>query len=214
MQDYSSLYYQNSRREMTLFLPPSMKTVLEIGCGDGVFAAQLKEAYGAEVWGIELDPQAATSAGEKLDRVYQGDALKILVDIPENYFDLVICNDVIEHVPDPESLITLIKSKLILDKGTLVCSIPNVRYIKNLYHLLVKADWNYTMEGGILDKGHLRFFTQKSIQQLFSESGYQVEKIEGINPTRLGFLFTMFNILTLGFFRDSRYMQFACILKT
>ncbi|MGO9020342.1 MAG: hypothetical protein ACLQVJ_18545 [Syntrophobacteraceae bacterium] len=97
-------------------------------------------------------------------------------------------------------------------EGVLVLSVPNVLYISNLYRLLVKKDWQY-IDHGVLDIGHLRFFTGKSLRNMLISHGYRIVQFQGISPVGGigGMLFPLFNLLTLGHFSESRYLQFAVV---
>lgn len=201
-------YYENPRSEMLPFVPKDAVTVLDIGCGAGGFAGQLKARNGSlEVWGIELDATAAARAGETVDRVLVGDALEVVAGLPADHFDCVVMNDVLEHLPDPAALLHGLRAAL-KPGAALVASIPNVRYFFNVADLAVHGRWDYTDEG-ILDRTHLRFFTRSSMVRLFEEAGYVVETVEGINPTGSA-KFKIVNLLTFGRWSDMRYLQFAC----
>lgn len=203
-------YYANTRAEMLEFVPADAKKVLEIGCAEGAFSALVKEARGAEVWCIELDEAAAARAQKKIDTVLVGDIAVLVGKLPGAYFDCVICNDVLEHLMDPYSLLTALKKKLSA-KGVVVFSLPNVRHFGNLKGLLVQKEWHYQNEG-ILDRTHLRFFTEKSIRRTFDELGYELVTLQGISPVR-SWKFTLLNTLTLGQISDARYFQFAGVAR-
>jgi 2-polyprenyl-3-methyl-5-hydroxy-6-metoxy-1,4-benzoquinol methylase len=195
---------------MAEYLPSNAATILDVGCGDGSFSAGLKSNRELEVWGIEIDELAAAEAVNKLDRVLVGDAIALVNELPDNHFDCIYCNDILEHLIDPEKLLEILKSKLKSD-GRLVASIPNVRYFWNIVDLVFYGKWNYTDEG-ILDRTHLRFFTKKSMQKMFTNNGYEVISIDGIHPTQ-SLKFKLFNLKTLGFFREMQYLQFALVLQ-
>ena len=57
---------------------------------------------------------------------------------------------------------------------------PNVRYYRNLFNVVVARDWEYE-DAGILDRTHLRFFTFKSLYRTLDQAGFQIRKFEGIN---------------------------------
>ncbi len=95
--------------------------------------------------------------------------------------------------------------------GLIVASLPNIRYFKVLYHLLISKRWDYK-DYGVLDKTHVRFFTYKNIKELFEKNGYQTINIEGINPTK-SLKYKIMNTLTLGYFWDSSFIQFICSAK-
>ena len=89
----------------------------------------------------------------------------------------------------------------------MIISLPNVRHIRNLFDLIVRKEWEY-QDAGVLDRTHLRFFTKKSATRMVREAGYSLEVCQGIDPSRKWYI-PIFNILTLGFFSDARFVQFA-----
>jgi 2-polyprenyl-3-methyl-5-hydroxy-6-metoxy-1,4-benzoquinol methylase len=99
--------------------------------------------------------------------------------LPLAHFDLVICNDVIEHMTDHEWFLRDIK-KHMAPGAMLLASIPNVRYHENLFNLIVLRDWHY-QDYGILDRTHFRFFTFRSTRRSFEQAGYRLVRFEGIN---------------------------------
>lgn len=203
-------YHSHARPEMLAFVPREARRVLDVGCGEGAFAALVKERTGAEVWGIELDARAAKVAASRLDRVFDGDALARLADVPDGAFDVVVTNDVLEHLVDPYAALRALRAKL-APGGCLVASIPNVRFLPHLVHVVAQKDWRYEDEG-IRDRTHLRFFTARSIRRAFDEAGYRIERMQGINPMA-GWKFPVFNVATLGTMRDTRWQQFAVVAR-
>lgn len=208
-------YFAFDRVEMMSFLPQNYSKILEVGCGTGAFLENIRDDV--EKWGVELSSEAAALAAEKKIHVIVGEFQSVLDEIPDDYFDVVIFNDVIEHCADTDLLIFQARSKLAVG-GVFVGSIPNVRYVENLYEVLFKKDWEY-VDAGILDRTHLRFFTKKSTERLFVRNQLRIEKMEGINsifkPMRsvrrclMAVLALFFVCLTLGYYRDCIYLQFA-----
>lgn len=201
-------YYQQERAEMAPFLPAACQKVLEIGCGEGSFRALLSQD--CEYWGVEPYKNAADIAGQKLSKVINGTYLDALELLPNSYFDLVICNDVIEHMADHDFFFSSIALKL-SPGGFIVGSIPNVRWWPNLYNLIIKKDWEYT-DDGLLDRTHLRFFTEKSLRRLFKTYNYEIEMFDGIRkkiikPHSIRKILKILVVRLLG--KDSQYLQFA-----
>lgn len=204
-------YYNNYRSEMNPFLPGSYETVLEIGCGEGLYRQNCLPA--AEYWGVEPHKESASKAMEKIANVLNGTFEEVATKIPDSYFDLVICNDVIEHMIDPD--VFLEKKGKMKPGAMLVGSVPNVRFLPNLLELLVQKDWAY-MDSGILDRTHLRFYTQKSLKRSLRNAGYSVELMCGINPLASKWksvrkiyrsIKMLVQLRLLG--ADARYMQFG-----
>ena len=173
-------YYQYTRPEVQEMVNPEAKTILDVGCASGMMAAELKHKLAAEVWGIELMPEVAVEAGKILDKVITGKIEDSYEQLPEAYFDTIIFADVLEHLADPASVLTMMKTKL-KPSGELIASIPNVRHWSVLKGLL-EGRWDYE-DAGILDRTHLRFFTRKSVLDMFPEAGY---KLKDMRATEIG----------------------------
>jgi len=209
-------YFEYQRPEMFQLLPPLAKRVLDVGCGSGVFAQSLKRSFGCEVWGIEPDLKSFEKAVLRLDHVVHGyfdDQLKL----PAGHFDCIFFNDVLEHMIDPAHALGLAK-KLLSPTGKIVASIPNIAHFPTVWRLVMRGQWQYT-ERGILDRTHLRFFTRQSISALFTEAGFAVEHLAGINEymggepgdARIWKIYRILSLLPNRSFREMRYLQFAVV---
>jgi 2-polyprenyl-3-methyl-5-hydroxy-6-metoxy-1,4-benzoquinol methylase len=193
---------------MLRFVPKTAQQVLELGCADGTFAAAVKDHTGAEVWGIELSETAAEQAGAVLDRMLVGDVGDRIAELPDAYFDAIVCNDVLEHLVDPLTILTRLRSKLKPD-GVVVASIPNIRYLPALSKIVFRKDFPQD-DIGVFDRTHLRFFTRKSIVRMFTKAGYTVRRIKGINIW-FGPLAALLIPLSLGYFADGVFLEYACV---
>jgi 2-polyprenyl-3-methyl-5-hydroxy-6-metoxy-1,4-benzoquinol methylase len=203
-------YYVDQRKEMLKYIPEGAEKSLEFGCANGRFSTLIKKKFGLEAWAVEMDKGAADEAAKKLDRVINADAHESLKDIPYNYFDCIIFNDILEHLIDPYSLLISVKTKL-TDDGVIVVSIPNVRYCRHFFDFVIKGNWDY-QDGGTLDKTHLRFFTSRSILKMFKHLGFDVLLMEGIQPTQNKKL-RLLNTLLFKTLEDLMYFRFATVVR-
>lgn len=206
------IYYSQTRAEVARFLPASYEKVLEIGCGAGNFRANLNGT--CEYWGVEPVPEIAAAAVQRSLKVLTGTFGEVSNQLPDNYFDLVICNDVIEHIADTETLFKDIKRKIKND-AYIIGSIPNVREFYNLTDLLFKKDSQYR-DYGILDRTHMKFFTEKSLKRTFLENNFTVEEFHGINeismkPNTIKQIIAISLTYLLG--RDTIFPQFGFRIK-
>lgn len=85
------------------------KTVLDVGCGGGILSESMA-ARGAEVTGIDLSDRALKVAElHLLESGHQVDYRKITVEAlateQPRHYDVVTCMEMLEHVPDPGSVI-------------------------------------------------------------------------------------------------------------
>ena len=167
-------YYRQGRKEVEALVPGEAMRILDVGCGEGILGKRLLDRGAAEVVGIEANPMAGERAKENLPRVLDGDVEVMELPFEDGYFDCIICADVLEHLKEP--LITLRRfNRYLADSGTIIASIPNVRYY-GVINMLVEGEWKY-QDYGILDKTHLRFFTKTDIDVLFTEAGFEITGI-------------------------------------
>lgn len=171
-------YPHNFRSEMHPFIPLTAERVLDVGCNTGAFGQGLKARGQVEVWGIEPNEAAAAKAETVLDHVIN-DTFSAATVVPDGFFDVIVFNDVLEHVVDPWEALRIARLKL-RTGGCVVASIPNFLHQENLLHILRDRDFRYE-DRGIRDRTHLRFFTRKSLHRLFDDSGFAIQKIVGIN---------------------------------
>lgn len=205
-------YYAHQRREILPFLPTSFARLLDVGCGEAAFGALVRQQYPqAEVWGVEPVPAVAALAATRLHQVRCG-LFGADLGLPEGHFDVITFNDSLEHMTDEVQALRL-AHRLLAPGGMLLCSVPNVRYLENVRHLLLDADWRYA-DSGILDRTHLRFFTKKSIRRTVQDNGFDVERLEGINSH--WWSGPRVSLLRLVFGRrieDMRWQQFVVIAR-
>lgn len=204
-------YYSHPREEMLPFFPAGARRILDVGCGRGGFGALLKSHLaGVEVWGVEPAQEACAEASAVLDRACLG-LFDTSLQLPSDYFDVVVFNDSLEHFPDERVALKLAVS-LLRKGGCVVASIPNVRSWIQVNQFILDADWKYESEG-VMDRTHLRFFTRKSVERTFVETGYRVEKIVGINPGWTGVKFSLLKRFFPRIMADMEFNQFAVVAK-
>src|SRR5262245_59806297 len=195
---------------MVPFVPREARRILDIGCGAGAFSATIKQERQAEVWGIELNEDASRKASSRIDRVLHAPFDANLA-LPSSYFDTICFLDVLEHLPDPVAMLQL-AAPLLTPAGVIVASIPNFRYFDNVWELVVRKAARYESQG-IMDRTHLRIFTQSSIVLLFEEANLTIVKMQGINPKLGSDKFNFFNAITFGWIADMRFQQFAVVAR-
>ena len=96
--------------------------VLDVGCFTGEFL-ELLQAWGADVYGLELQSQAVEIANQKLPgRIFQADVFSN--NFPQMRFDIVTLLGVIEHVVDPLRLLRR-STELLQGEGVVMVQTPN-----------------------------------------------------------------------------------------
>jgi SAM-dependent methyltransferase len=148
--------------------------VLDIGCGCGANAAVIRKlAPHAHLVGIEPSaPAAALARTNGFDEVHETDALSWLHASKAAPFDAVVLSDVLEHIADPVAMLRELSQAEALRDATWVISVPNYAVWYNRVRTLL-GRFSYQWSG-LFDRTHLRFFTRRSVQDLFKYCGFEV----------------------------------------
>jgi methionine biosynthesis protein MetW len=160
--------YENARPELQALVPAGARRVLDLGCASGALGAALR-ARGAEVVGIERDPDYVRDAADRLDRVLHEDLERFDGWDSLGSFDVLIAGDVLEHLRDPWTVLR--RAAAVLPAGgTAIVSLPNVRYWETFWVLARHNTWPRRAEG-IFDATHLRWFTLRDAWALLDQAG-------------------------------------------
>jgi len=177
-------YYRSERARMVPYVPADASSVLDVGCGSGVFGARLKaDRPELEVWGVEPVTAAAAEAAAVLDRVVVGGFPDVVPEL-ERRFDVVVFNDVLEHLVDPWGALEATHA-VVAEGGAVVASVPNVRNWRTIIDLVRHGRWEHEASG-IHDADHLRWFTRRTLVEAFERAGWAVEVAAMENPSGFG----------------------------
>jgi 2-polyprenyl-6-hydroxyphenyl methylase / 3-demethylubiquinone-9 3-methyltransferase len=123
--------------------PLAGRTVLDVGCGGGVLAESMA-AQGADVTGIDLAGKAlrvaqlhALESGSQVE--YREIAVEALAGESPARFDVVTCMEMLEHVPDPSSVVAAC-ARLVKPGGHVFFSTVN-RNLKSFALAIVGAEY-------------------------------------------------------------------------
>jgi SAM-dependent methyltransferase len=164
--------YTGGRPDVAALVPGSARRILDVGCSNGRVGHDLKLALGAEVWGIEYDPDFAAVAEEVLDRVICADAAVAAGELRGEQFDCIVCADVLEHMPNPEVALERL-ARLVGPGGHVVVSLPNVRFYDTLVQLGFRGTWP-RRDRGVHDRTHLQWYTDSDARAAFADAGLRV----------------------------------------
>jgi SAM-dependent methyltransferase len=135
------------------------KKAIEIGACRGDFVSVLTQ-LGMQTCGLEHSSASVAIARERGLDVREGYLPTTALD---NKFDLVVCNNYLEHQPDIKIFVKKIH-ELLADEGVVYVSVPNLDYILNrscLYEFV--AD-------------HLVYFRDQPLRNLFESNGFAILK--------------------------------------
>ncbi|MBR8834993.1 MAG: class I SAM-dependent methyltransferase [Stigonema ocellatum SAG 48.90 = DSM 106950] len=169
---------ENSSLKKMSRLVGENKRLIDFGCATG-YLAQLLVNKGCQVTGVEVNSKAAKVAEEYCEEVIVADLdfVSVAEIVPGQVFDVAVFGDILEHLRDPWKVLEETRH-LLKPEGYVVASIPNIAH-GAIRLALLQGRFEY-MEVGILDNTHLRFFTRRTVEELFARCGYFVEVIERI----------------------------------
>ena len=178
------------------------KRVLDVGCGGGILAESLSKA-GAAVTGIDLSTKALKVA--ELHQLESGTTVRYrsisaedLAKEESQSYDVVTCMEMLEHVPDPDSVVQAC-ANLCKPGGYLFFSTLN-RNPKSYLFAIIGAE--YILQ--LLPKGthqYEKFIKPSELAQFTRAAGLEVLQLKGMtyNPIT--------QIYRLGSDTDVNYMM-------
>lgn len=144
--------------------------MLDVGCGSGASLLEA-QALGAQAFGVEADPNVeglARALGLQIHLGSIGDR-----PFPELMFDLIILNQVIEHIPEPDKALALIANRL-APGGRVVLVFPNH---ESFWCRVSGPSWiNWHIPY------HLHHFNAKTFARLAARCGFEVIRSRSITP--------------------------------
>lgn len=156
---------------VTWLLSRGANNVLDLGCGNGAFTAQLAHE-GFKVTGLDSSDTGISIAARSVRAEFvHGNLESGLPERLKGRFDAVIAIEVIEHLLRPRVLFQRAKEAL-RPGGMLVVSTPFHGYFKNLALALTNSfdqHWH-----PLRDFGHVKFFSKSTLTRLFAEQGFEV----------------------------------------
>lgn len=148
--------------------------ILDVGCGRGSFLVEAKKR-GWEVYGTEYSDTAIQLCSKNGIKMTSG---RLSANsLPKNYFDVITSFEVIEHINNPVEELKNITS-LLRKGGMFYCTTPNFNSLLRYY---LKDEYNI-----IGYPAHLSYYTYKTLNRLFKDSGLSKVKFltTGISLSR------------------------------
>lgn len=156
--------------------------VIDIGCGEGFLLKEIKNV--AELVGTDISKTALNRAKEILTsrpeiKLVKADAQRI--PISDDYFDVILCSEMLEHVPYPK--IVLKEFYRILKKtGNFVLSVPNEKRSQKFLNISRKFGFSGIVEGvstnrNNINEWHLQEASKIWLNEIIKDL-FEIKKIE------------------------------------
>jgi 2-polyprenyl-3-methyl-5-hydroxy-6-metoxy-1,4-benzoquinol methylase len=166
-------YYEPARKDILSLMPTGVKRVLSVGCGCGSTESELIK-QGMEVAGIPLDCVIQVTAESKGIRILPPNFTAAIGALRGERFDCILFPDVLQHLPDPISLVRDFIN-LLKENGCMILSVPNSNHpsvVRQRMHgklRFPKGTGKYAYE-----KYKLHFTTRRILRSWLERSGLEV----------------------------------------
>ena len=138
-------------------------SLLDIGCGTGDFLVEAKKR-GWTTTGFEPNDKASELAAKKGITI-----AKQLSDLPDHSFDVITLWHVLEHIPNLEEQIIVLR-RLLKPEGKLIVAVPNYKSYDAMHYKEYWAAFDVPR--------HIWHFSQKSITTIFSQFDFKVDELQ------------------------------------
>jgi 2-polyprenyl-3-methyl-5-hydroxy-6-metoxy-1,4-benzoquinol methylase len=138
-------------------------SLLDIGCGTGDFLVEAKKR-GWTTTGFEPNDKASELAAKKGITI-----AKQLSDLPDHSFDVITLWHVLEHIPNLEEQIIVLR-RLLKPEGKLIVAVPNYKSYDAMHYKEYWAAFDVPR--------HIWHFSQKSITTIFAQFDFKVDELQ------------------------------------
>ncbi|KAF5437527.1 SAM-dependent methyltransferase [Candidatus Methanophagaceae archaeon] len=181
-EEYDKNYFENTAEDTGLLLKErrplwrrwlkiiqtykATGKLLDVGCGPGFFLEYAERNY--EVYGIDISEYAVRAAKQRTQtaKLAVGDATDL--DYKNDYFDIVTCFDLLEHLPEPEFAVQEFHRILKRD-GILVLRVPNT---DSIGAKMKNEDWF-----GRRDKTHVSLLSNEEWLNLLKCNSFEITEV-------------------------------------
>ncbi|MBC3927760.1 bifunctional 2-polyprenyl-6-hydroxyphenol methylase/3-demethylubiquinol 3-O-methyltransferase UbiG [Undibacterium sp. CY21W] len=175
-------------------VPLSGKNVIDVGCGGGILAESMAKK-GAIVTGIDLSDKALKVADlhgleSGVSVRYKNIPAEEMAEVEAGQYDVVTCMEMLEHVPDPSSIIRAC-TKLLKPGGHVFFSTLN-RNVKSYLFAILGAE--YILQ--LLPKGthdYAKFITPAELSQDVRNAGLELNAMKGLSYNPLTKIYSLNN---------------------
>ncbi len=169
MDEYANRYFWYVGREKIILslvdtiIDDSVDRIIDYGCGTGELINKLNNIYkNVEVFGADISEKALFYCRDNgINNV-----LNLNIEKPKkNYYDVVLCLDVIEHIENDTDFLNKVYDLLRIG-GKLVLTVPA---------------YNFLWSGEDYISNHIRRYTKGEIKNKIIQAGYKIVKISYFN---------------------------------
>lgn len=198
--------FSTERVQQTVAWLPKEGALLEIGVWDGSIIRSYRPHFQGRLVGTDLNLEIMEKALPLLDEAKACDLNHDSLPWGENTFDVVVCNEIIEHIFDTDRLLEELL-RVLKPQGKLILSTPNLASLPNRICLFLgwqpfgtevssrRSNYGNPLRKSLNPAGHIRVFTQNALLEILKENGFVVDQVRA-TPISRGKWFKRFEKLS------------------
>ena len=158
--------------ETIKIIPGNKEKYLDIGCNGGLLMKKVADKCGGrEVWGMDISEKSIKYAQKKYPnfRFKVSDAINLPFE--DNYFDLITCLEVLEHIPEPKTAIQEMRRCLKIG-GELVLLVPT----ESIFFRTIWYFWTRFGRGRVWHETHVNKIKSSELENILEEMDFEIVK--------------------------------------
>ena len=168
----SRWYWDHKDHAVMHFVQSHHATIVDIGCGEGIMLERLVRAFPDKtIVGIDFIEENVSICERSGLPAVQGDIYNL--DLPNDYADVILLMEVIEHLTDPLAALAELR-RVLRPGGLLVVVYPNDRFFLLARLLLLR------LKEAHHDAGHVRLWSPRQMRGFLSDNGFDVTATRAI----------------------------------
>lgn len=145
-------------------------SILDLGVGDGALLLYMGERKKLTMHGLDVSKKAVDFCRAQGLNVDLADINQPISAFLKGPYDYIICSEIIEHLPDPESLMNNLRQHA--RKGIII-SIPNTGFFHHRLRLLMGR---FPLQWVVTPGEHLRYWTLADFRWWAKQMGFEIVK--------------------------------------
>lgn len=138
--------------------------ILDAGCGDGINLAMLTQIPTAEIFAIDYNPIRVERVKENFPDVKISQQDMTNLNMKEKDFDIILCSQVLEHIPNDIDALFQLKN-ILAPEGILLVGVPNEGcFLARIRNHILEPYISRTTD-------HVHFYTEKELLKKFKSTG-------------------------------------------
>jgi 2-polyprenyl-3-methyl-5-hydroxy-6-metoxy-1,4-benzoquinol methylase len=200
------------KKIIKMLYPQKSDIICDLGCGDGNLSRDIvKKAK--KIYGADISPTRVKKARKNGIDAVCADVCS--TPFKSNYFDKVICSEVIEHVINPKELIHEL-NRLIKKGGIAALTVPfNQKIEKTLLDVpkedLEQMDYEEIKKKYHVTEDHLNSFSEEGFIKLLEEAGFIIKQVDYTHKYELrfkiGLIYSVISLLKIKFINRSNIAE-------